>query len=215
MPQFNPGDGKTAVVPMSNPTAKAFDYTVQLLMGTTLTLTSSVNFHLEAGEQKNINIPVTMPSAAGDYPVYINVLSGGASVALYQATENVTIAISVGAFVYSGEFLELRSLRELYPDASPISCYVVYHCTVTNQGASVGKRTISFMEQTNYQGSWWNPTLIRAFDVTLNPGQSYQFVYDQRLSAADNYGPVHASGYLWTFWVQDDAGGKSVVLSST
>ncbi len=215
MSQFNAGESKTAVVPMSNPAVKAFDYTAQLLMGTTLALMASVDFHLEAGQQKNIVLPVTMPGNPGTYPIYINVLSGGVSLVIYKATEDVTIVAVVAPFTYSGESLELRSLKEIYPDASSISCYVVYHCTITNNGSQAMTRAISFKEQTNYQGSWWGITNIRTFNVTLSPGQSYQFVYDMRLSAADNYGPVHYSGYLWTFWVEDDAGGKSVVLSST
>lgn len=214
MSQFNAGESKTAIVPMSNPTAKAFDYTAQLLMGTTLALMASVDFHLEAGQQKNIVLSVIMPGNPGTYPVYVNVLSGGVSIALYKATEDVTIVAIVAPFTYSGEFLELRSLKEIHPDASAISCYVVYHCTIINNGSQTMTRAVSFKEQTNYQGSWWGITDIRTFNVNLNPGQSYSFVYDMRLSALDNYGPVHYSGYLWTFWLQDDAGGKSVVLQS-
>jgi len=93
MPEFAPGVEKTAVVPMSNPTTKAFDYTAELYMGVNLALMTSTNFHLEAGESKDIDMPVVMPSEPGTYPVYIGVFSGGQFIEpLYQATEDVRIA---------------------------------------------------------------------------------------------------------------------------
>ena len=91
MPQFSPGEQKTAVASMSNPTVKAFDYRAELYMGTNLAVMSQVDFHLEAGEEKDISLPVTMPSVVGTYPVYIGAFSGGVNIALYKVSEDVTI----------------------------------------------------------------------------------------------------------------------------
>jgi len=93
MPEFAPGESKTARVPMKNPTEEAFDYTAELYMGVNLTLMSAVNFHLEAGESKDVDMLVTMPSEPGTYPVYIGVFSGGQFIEpLYQAAEDVVIS---------------------------------------------------------------------------------------------------------------------------
>jgi len=99
MPQFAPGVTKTAKVLMTNPTAKPFDYNGVLYMGTNLAVMAEVPFHLEAGGQKDISFPVTMPTAAGTYPVHIGVFSGGQSIGLYKATEDVVI-MPVGTNLY-------------------------------------------------------------------------------------------------------------------
>jgi len=104
MPEFLPGESKTAIAPMSNPTVKAFDYTGFIYMGTDLAVMSQVDFHLEAGEEKNISLPVTMPLGVGTYPVYIGVFSGGKNIGLYRATEDVTITTKA---VISGATWEL------------------------------------------------------------------------------------------------------------
>lgn len=91
MPQFEPEESKTAVMPMTNPTAKLFDYLAELYMGTDLAIMSQAPFQLEAGEQKDISFPVTMPSVPGTYPVHIGVSVAGENIALYKATQDVVI----------------------------------------------------------------------------------------------------------------------------
>lgn len=95
MPEFYTGEEKIALVPVTNPTAKAFDYEAVLYMGTDLAIMAQVPFHLEAGESKTLSMSVTMPSVAGTYPVHIGVFSGGQSIALYRATEDVVLVASV------------------------------------------------------------------------------------------------------------------------
>lgn len=102
MPEFLPGESKVAIAPMSNPTAKAFDYSAELYMGTDLARMAQVPFYLEADEQKDISLPVTMPGVAGTYPVFLGVFSNGQFIEpLYQA-EDVVIAIpiSITGFTY-------------------------------------------------------------------------------------------------------------------
>jgi len=95
MPQFNQGERKTAIVTMTNPTEKAFDYVAELYMGTDLALMASTSFHLEAGESKDISLDVTMPIVAGTYPVNIAVFSGGEFIPPVYAGEDITIVSAV------------------------------------------------------------------------------------------------------------------------
>jgi hypothetical protein len=60
-------------------------------MGTSLAVVSQASFHLEAGEEKQVSFPVVMPTTQGTYPVHIGVFSGGQSIGLYKATEDVVI----------------------------------------------------------------------------------------------------------------------------
>lgn len=96
MPEFSPGESKVAKVTMFNPTGKAFGYSAELYMGTNLALMVSTPFHLEAGESKDIELPIIMPSDAGTYPVYIGVFSNGQFIEpLYKVIEDVIIAAPI------------------------------------------------------------------------------------------------------------------------
>jgi len=92
MPTFEPGVQKTAVVTMTNPKAAAFDYTSSIYMGVDLHLMTTINFHLDAGETKQISFSITMPGNIGTYPVHLDVWSGGTLLNLFHATEDVTIS---------------------------------------------------------------------------------------------------------------------------
>ncbi|MFC1910552.1 hypothetical protein ACFLXC_04630 [Chloroflexota bacterium] len=95
MPEFNAGESKTASVAMRNPAGKAFDYEAALYMGTDLAVMSQAQFSLNAGEEKQVSFPVTMPTVIGTYPVHIGVFSEGKSIALYKSVEDVMVIENV------------------------------------------------------------------------------------------------------------------------
>ncbi|GAH60873.1 unnamed protein product, partial [marine sediment metagenome] len=102
MPQFSPREVRTAIASMSNPTAKSFAYTAELYLGVPKAASSGViSFSLAAGETRNISFPVTMPSAEGTYPVYLDIFVAGELIGAYRAIEDVVIVpIAVAEFVY-------------------------------------------------------------------------------------------------------------------
>lgn len=91
MPQFAPSSVHQATITFSNPKSAGFDYTASLCMGAAMTVMATASFHLNAGESKPVAFSVTMSATSGTYPVYIAVLSGGKTIALYKATEDVVI----------------------------------------------------------------------------------------------------------------------------
>jgi hypothetical protein len=187
MPQFSPGETRTAKVTMRNPTGKAFDYTGFLYMGTELTVMAEVSFHLEAGEEKQVDFSVTMPSVAGTYPVYIGVFSGGQNIALYRATEDVVIS-PPAKFAY---------VSDIYRDGYGLeSGHTVYYFAVdvqnVGEGAGVCNNNalyINFYNPNN--GTWlgWSGPMgtWKINSLSLAPGQKGKLRWYQATLSAYQY----------------------------
>jgi len=95
MPEFSPGTAKTAVAPMTNPTAVPLNYRAILYMGTDMVPMSEIEFTLGPGETRDAGFSVTMPSTPGTYPVRLIVWSGELMIGNYVATEDVVITGTV------------------------------------------------------------------------------------------------------------------------
>jgi hypothetical protein len=98
MPQFYAGEAKTARVTMRNPTSKDFSYQAAVILGLPEIARSEQSFAIPAGEERIIDFPLTIPSVTGTHPVYVHVSAASKTLAIYQATEDVTIlpALEVG-----------------------------------------------------------------------------------------------------------------------
>ena len=115
MPQFSPGESKTAKVTMKNPTIKAFDYEGVIYMGNTLAEVSRQLFSLNASEERVIGLPITMPNTPGVYPVNIGVFSGGQNVGLYRGVEDVEIILLPAVEILKAYIrMEYPSVSEAY-----------------------------------------------------------------------------------------------------
>ncbi len=94
MTQFFAGEQKTAKAVMTNPTSKAFDYHAVLYMGIDRAAMAEADFRINAGQEKEISLPVTMPSP-GVYPVHLGVFSGETLLNLIEAQELTILSPSV------------------------------------------------------------------------------------------------------------------------
>lgn len=189
MPEFSPGESRTAIVAMSNPTAKAFDYVAELYMGTDLALMAQAPFHLEAEESEDISLPVTMPSVAGAYPVHIGVFSGGQSIGLYKAVEDVIITAEP-------EFYMPAEMNVKVTDGTILGMYWTceFSVTITNKGNAPGTHTIEWWDNCGVVGG--------SRTITLQPGESYSWGYSGWVDFRRLPGDYGVSQY--TMWLSGD-----------
>jgi len=93
MPEFSPGEAKTAIAPIvAKPSG--MDCEAELFLGpdelTKVASSGRVPF-VSTGAAKNISLPITMPSQEGSYHGYIDVFAGGFRFLAYNLTEDVVI----------------------------------------------------------------------------------------------------------------------------
>ncbi len=202
MPQFKPGESKTAKVTMRNPTEKAFDYAGFIYMGTDLAVMSEVPFSLNAGQEKQVPFPVTMPAAPGTYPVHIGVFSGGQNIALYRAVEDVVIVLS--AFTYQVTAAYLCTLPQASAWKTPgLSCRIINPSNqpvsrlVTLRIAKVSGAAFDFFE---------------SYTIPIPAGGYADWYFDNNRPGMPGYYKTCIGGDgVVDIWLEDEAGGKSTV----
>lgn len=171
MSEFAPGETKTAIAPMFNPTGKPFDYLAQLYMGTDLAVMSEAPFHLEAGETKDISLPVIMPSLAGTYPVYLGVFSNGVNIALYQAEDITIITPILAGVILDTKWRETGTEEWLSPPVS-LPAYAGFDCKwrVRNNSNCRATFTTGIMGLGYYRAYGQTVT-------TLDPGEEADLIF--------------------------------------
>lgn len=91
MPQFVPGESKTALAPIVvKPSGLSCFTELYLVSNGAKVATSGVKAFTSTGAKQNIRFPLTMP-AEGAYPVYLDIFTNGLPIGAYQATEDVII----------------------------------------------------------------------------------------------------------------------------
>lgn len=163
MLEFSPGEAKTAIVPMSNPTVRALDYTAILYLGVTVDAMATQAFHLEPGETKNVSFSIIMPTTLGTYPVYLDVSSEGVLVGHYQAED---ILISLVPWVFYDVQCPIEStLTDWWS--------VDFSATIKNEGNRIATKVVRlYWKRVGIPDGWF---LAKTEEVTLAPGETYQF----------------------------------------
>ena len=95
MPQFSPGEVKTAIAPITaKPSGMSCE--AELFLGpndlTKVVKSGRIPF-VSTGAAKNVSLPITMPSAPGSYHGYIDVFTEGLRFLAYNTKEDVAIAV--------------------------------------------------------------------------------------------------------------------------
>lgn len=140
MPQYSAGSIGTAKITFTNPKLRAVDYYAWLFMGADYTPMAGVSFSLNAGQSKEVEFTVTMPSVEGTYPVYVGVFSDDILIPPFiHGSEDVIVTplpYEVGV-----SFVRERSCDEGHMEGDTWVCtrYSASerygHITVVNQGA--------------------------------------------------------------------------------
>lgn len=149
---------------------------------------------LNPGESKPVTFKVT-PTKAKTYQVSVDGLTG-----------SFVALAPVEPFTYSNQ--QCSTIR--CPAATAWGC-PVYSCTITNPSSIRVTRTITFfLEDWSTYDKKWLRGYRESFQLTLDPGQSYNWAFDNVPPIGDaesKYSYGHDS--IIYMHLEDDAGGAS------
>lgn len=220
MPQFAPGESKTAVAPIAvNPSGLSAE--AELFLGpndATKVATSGLKPFTSTGAQQNVNLPVTMPASPGTYHVYLDVYAGGVPVAGFIADEDVVVASL--AFTFSAG----SGSQNTCPEATAY-WYPILSWTVYNPNSSSVTHTLKLMQlrHSHTYNKDYGPYVVGGSEygynypglLTIPAGGSYSWHYDGHILSPDGYvcWPPHMMHYTYYYWLEDELGNKSPQVS--
>ena len=209
-PTFNAGETHAAKATLTNQTSQALTCTTELYLDVTKVATSGVSssFTLPAGGSIDVSYVVPMPgSPGGPYHVYIDIWSGGALLAHYQATDDVTVVTEPSNLDYENISISLKT----DPEATAWMGLVVT-CNIKNIGNTTMTRQVTLWRNWSYPGYGsmdWAPIanvagyFVGSLSVTLAPGQVYNYAL-----CLTQY-PYDVSQGISCVQFRDDHGGAS------
>ena len=92
MPQFSPGQAKTARAPITvKPAGLACSSELYLVSNGAKVATSGIKAFTSTGTKQDISFLLTMPSTEGTYPVYLDIFIEDMLIGAYKAVEDVVV----------------------------------------------------------------------------------------------------------------------------
>ena len=173
MPEFLPGEVKTAVAPITvQPAGLVCD--AELYLGpdeaTPVATSGEISF-VSTGQQQPVRLPVMMPAEPGIYHVYLDIHVGVVSLGVYQAIEDVIIeAPPALPFTFSGVWVQ-----RVRCESATAWNTLNFGCTITNPTDRSITHTLTPMYRSEGKYGYSDPRACSegVFTLTLKPGQSY------------------------------------------
>ncbi|MBA7530185.1 hypothetical protein ES705_22388 [subsurface metagenome] len=173
MPQFLPGESKTAIAPITIKPA-GLGSEAELYLGPdelTKVATSGRIPFVSTGASQSVRLPVTMPDVEGTYHVYIDVHVQDILVGAFQAIEDVIIeAPPALPFTFSGVWVQ-----RVRCESATAWNTLNFGCTITNPTDRSITHTLTPMYRSEGKYGYSDPRACSegVFTLTLKPGQSY------------------------------------------
>lgn len=174
MPQFSPGEVKTARAPITvRPAGLSCTAELYLVSNGAKITTSGIKTFTSSGARQNISFPLTMPGATGTYSVYLDVFAQGMLIGAYKATEDVVIGAAVAEFAYVSAIRQTK--YETAPGESWNRHYLRVEIDVKNT-SSVAGTCVAEAQLACAQGDWaWTRFSSTVRSLVLQPGEIATF----------------------------------------
>ncbi|MBA7628105.1 hypothetical protein ES703_35575 [subsurface metagenome] len=226
MPEFAPGEVKTAIAPVTvQPSGLSCE--AEVFLGPnelTKVATSGLIPFVSTGVSQGVRLPVPMPTVEGTYHVYIDVYAEGLLIAAYQALEDVIVQeAAITMAVPTGNLAPPTGLGWDWRLAE-IACLLTNNTSVPITRSfrvihGVGVPDISGRIWTLTGGWHEGPEWL---DVTLIPGQSITVTSPREFIVPGVDPSVHGTSWnppyfeisqSFNFQLEDDLGNRSPVLT--
>lgn len=221
-PTFAPSSSHTATINLPvTPSGLACTMEIYLTLdGTTKAATTGQVAFTSTGASQPVSGSIIMPSTAGTYMVFIDIVSGGVIIGAYQGSDNVTVAAATGPFTYgacSGVAHPVPSTVWDYPDLTftinnPFSVPVTHTLTLWQVVVVSGQSSYYAQSNTTAGGvTLTAPGMASPLVLTIPANSSVTYRYTGVCSYAGvtYYNTEMNRNYPNYFFLQDELGNNS------